>query len=448
VIQYLTAEYLPEHFPERFPIQLPIPLVFIDIGESTCSEWATDYNDLCAALPRLPHEKIAKIFDALVGTEPELVVIDYDLHTEMSGADLSKAEVEHFSAAELAIRKSVQNMKSVPFLIAQPLFRKPKEDQKQTTDYVPVATILHNLDKPNIRFGQVEQDLSQESVLRRFPSFINILYADAALNPNSDDVGRIPHLAMRVCDVLEDTRFCKGTSQRAGVEVFEHAMSGTPDNCGNCIQFRYVLGRNIDRLAQYKVRVIEARALREDLNRSDFASAIKGALVFVGSRARGRGDFHFTPLDVFDGETPGLIVLANEVLAALQNDWLGPTSWVDTLIEKSILIFVSTIIVVLAFWYPRIRAKRAPRNSFLQKVVAWTILVLHFSSTIALVLVFNCILIWWIFIHYFTRGELADPITPMVAAVLDIFVDLSGTIGHRISSWTERLLTMMRESQR
>ena len=38
-------------------------------------------------------------------------------------------------------------------------------------------------------------------------------------------------------------------------------------------------------------------------------SELRDAVLIVGSTARGRGDYHFTPLDVLGGETSGVVVM-------------------------------------------------------------------------------------------------------------------------------------------
>jgi CHASE2 domain-containing sensor protein len=48
-------------------------------------------------------------------------------------------------------------------------------------------------------------------------------------------------------------------------------------------------------------------------------TVFKDAVVVLGSTARGRGDYHITPLDILGGQTAGVVVVANEVVAALEN---------------------------------------------------------------------------------------------------------------------------------
>jgi hypothetical protein len=50
----------------------------------------------------------------------------------------------------------------------------------------------------------------------------------------------------------------------------------------------------------------------------------------------------------------------------------------------------------------------------------------------------NAALMWWISIYSFGSGELIDPVTPVVAAILDILVDVCAIIGDKAASWADR----------
>jgi hypothetical protein len=63
--------------------------------------------------------------------------------------------------------------------------------------------------------------------------------------------------------------------------------------------------------------------------------------------------------------------------------------------------------------------------------------VTHFFFVAAGVILINLVLAGFIFFKLFNLGEIVDPVTPVVAAVLDIIVDISTVIGHRVASWLE-----------
>jgi CHASE2 domain-containing sensor protein len=379
LIQYLTTERFPNFFLERLPFQL----ILIDIGDTTCDEWAMDNQRLCAALPRLPHDKLLEIFKSLAKSKPKLVVVDIDLRSEAVHADPLNPNVDSFTDAEKDIRDAIKTMRETPFLVAEPLIRNPKKDQRQYYDYVAIGTILHKLDKPNLRFGQVEQDFADDRVQRRFPVTEEILYPDLIINANSSDPSRFPHLAVQVCELVTDESLCGRdvTKKRESAEGNERPRSplrfgAMKVDLNDHIQFRYLIARDLGRLANLGVRQIEARAI-PDSNFED--SELRDAVVIVGSTARGRGDYHFTPLDVLGGETSGVVVVANEVVAALENRWLVSPSVLTVIWEKLTLIVLSTGVIFYMFWYPRLRRTRpASAQSFSRRLLSAWLLAIHF----------------------------------------------------------------------
>ena len=355
LIQYLTTECFPNFFLDRLPFQL----ILIDIGDTTCDEWAADNQHLCAALPRLPHDKLLGIFKGLAKSEPKLVVVDIDLRSEAARSNPLDPNVKSFTAAEKNIRDAIKSMEKTPFLIAEPLIRNPKKDQKQYYDYVATGTILHKLGKPNLRFGQVEQDFADDRVLRRLPVTEQILYPDRIINADSADPSRFPHLAVRVCELVTDESLCGRDATQKHKSGKRNGQSRSPLRFGGMevdlndhIQFRYLLARDVGRLANLGVKQIEARAIP---NSNFEESELRDAIVILGSTARGRGDYHFTPLDVLGGETSGVVVVANEVVAALENKWLVSPSLLTVIFEKLTLIVISTVLIFYMFWYPRLR---------------------------------------------------------------------------------------------
>jgi CHASE2 domain len=421
-LQYLTADVLHSH-------PLRIPFVIIDIGDDTCKQWTgNDYGGECSFLPILPHSKLERIFsrmfpeaiDFRIKPKPKLVVVDLDLRPEQPEVDPFKPKVEQFNEAEKAIRSIVEHqMDGVPLLVAQRLIRIPQEGEKQHYNYVAVDTILHQLAEPkrNLRFGQVEQDLGDDSVLRRFPATIQLLRPDT-LDPDPTGINRKEHLALKVCELVRDPdpNLCRRS----------------PDITSGFVEFRYRLARNADRLLDSNVKVIEARSVLAD---SFDVSVLDKAVVIIGSTARGRGDYHFTPLDVWDrGETAGVIVLANEVAAALENEWMHETQWGWELLEKGILVLVSTTLMVLAFWVPWLHWHLPPSRTWRLKFSFGILFVVHFMFVMVGIILVNLILDGFIFFKLFNLGEIVDPVTPVIAAVLDLIVDISTVIGHRVGS--------------
>ena len=210
LVQWLRVE-LPLYVPYGWisNSSLPYKMVFVDVGEATCTEWASKYNGLCAALPRIPHDRLSSVFRRLSESEPKLVIVDIDLRSESPSANPFEVDTTNFTNFENDIRSYVKSMTKTAFVIAQPLLRVPKDNnQIQYYDYIAVATILHSLDKTNLRFGQVEQDLQDDSVLRHFPATVRIRIPNSALNPNTADPGRVWHLAIRICELIADRGLC------------------------------------------------------------------------------------------------------------------------------------------------------------------------------------------------------------------------------------------------
>lgn len=448
IIQYVTAELLPDLFvknPDNWlrrhllhflALKRPRnPIVIIDIDEETCATWARDqYGGLCAALPRLPHKKLREVFEKLKESKPKLVVIDIDLRPERpAGPDSYPLDPDpnSFNDDENSIRDIVQEeMKDIPFLVAQPLIKEPKGDDDYR--YAAAPTFLHNLDKTNLRFGHVEQDrrdiYTDDGVLRRFPATLQINTSSPFLDLKSLCPGLVEHLALKVCEPELGLR-CK--EPKGEPETKDYCGTGPvhPLRFGKMrvppdgyVQFRYSFGRHLDLLANWNVRRVKP---------DDFATlGLKDAIVILGSTARGRGDYHFTPLNVFGGETAGVIVVANEIAAALDNKGLVELNPWWILFEKIMFVAISTIIVYFAFWRPRLRRPAQIASSVAQSIRSGAC----FLMVIAAVVLVNYSLGWLVSFQLFKSGQVADPVTPVVAAVLDGLVDLCSLMGKWIES--------------
>jgi hypothetical protein len=412
-------------------------MVIIDIDEQICDEWAKDkYGGLCAALPRLPHSRLKELFQRLAQSRPKLVVVDIDLRSEeptSPGSDLFDPDVSQFNKDEQDIRDIVKSsMKDVPFLVAQPLIKEPKGAYE--FDYVAAPTVLHKLDKTNLRFGHVEQDLrdiyTDDGVLRRFPATLQINFSPPSVNPRPPCPGLVEHLALRVCE--PDLGLpCKKPSEAPEME--DHCGTGLlttalrfadisvpPDGY---VQFRYSFGRHPERLANWNVRL--AKALDFDIPTLD------DAIVVLGSTARGRGDYHFTPLDVGGGETPGVIVVANEVAAALEGKWLVEPHLGLIGVEKFVFVLISTVIVFFGYWRPQLLRPAQISSSMVKTILVELRSVTRLFSVIAVAVLINFLLGWFISFHIFKSGQVVDPVTPVIAVILDGLVDLC----YRVSSW-------------
>ena len=293
LIQYFTADLLPQLAPDRLPERFP-PMALIDIGEATCFEWAQDYRNICAALPRFPHDELSKVFLRLAGSEPKLVVVDIDLSTEArslrSGPDPFNQDIV-LTRGEKEIREAVLTMRNSAFLVAQPLIRQPKDGDPKHYDYAAVRTILHNLDKPNLRFGQVEQTVDDDGVERRFPASLPIVNSDPILNPHSEDSPkRVRHLAVRVCELITDDTLCGRRDEKpaeAGrVSTAPSSLprfGSRPVSHGDLIQFPFSFSQDV---VSSGIKYIEARAV---LAASFDPSVLTGAICHPwinGSRPR------------------------------------------------------------------------------------------------------------------------------------------------------------------
>lgn len=450
-IQYFVTESAWNKSYER----LPFRLVFIDIGERTCRQWAKkDYDELCAGMPRFPHAELATIFSSLKRAKPKLVVVDIDLRTEKPGSSpfitpgslptpgsSPVRDIDLFTEEEVNIRKSVLEMKNTAFIVAQQLIRQPIEGHAQNYDYRLVATILHGLEKEkdNLRSGQVEQEPGEDGVLRRFIATVELTHPDSVLNPNATDPKLAQHLALRVCELIEDQTLCgRERSGSAKTTTAGPHFGSLPINSkGDRIQFPYSLPRTVGRLGDSGVAVLEARSL---LAPSFEMSALDDAIVIFGSTARGRGDYHVTPLDVFGGETAGLVIVANEVVAALRDRWLLRPHWLVIVLEKLGLIIVSTIVVFFGFWYLHFRMRNDDGTSkgLMRRILSIILVSGHFTVVVLAAVLINAVIMWFISVRSYRTGELIDPVTPVVAAILDIVVDVCAMIKEKAASWADQ----------
>jgi CHASE2 domain-containing sensor protein len=437
---YKTSDIVQYYAVAKSP-KLLFHLVLIDIGERTCQQWAKEsYDGWCAGLPHFPHAELAQIFGSITKAKPRLVVVDLDLRTEQPGAGPFAIDVDSLTDDENKIRSYVKGMDSTPFVIAQPLIRQPQQHQPEQYDYRLEATILHKLEKPNMRFGQVEQELADDGVIRRFVSTVAVTHQDKFLNPDAPGPMLVEHLALRVCELVTDAHMCgrQGVAAQAVASGTHPLRFGSHEVSANqAIQFPYLLQRDLSRLGPQNVAVIEARAVTA----SNFdASSLDDAVVVIGSTARGRGDHHVTPLDAFGGDTAGVVVLANEVAAALSDKRLESPGWLPLLLEKLILILLSTWLILFGFWYWHSPAgnKQAMQQNKTQKMRKYSLRTGHFILIITATFLLNVAVMWFVSFRYFGYGELIDPVTPVVAAVLDILVDICAIVGGIAAFWAER----------
>ncbi len=346
----------------------------------------------------------------------------------MVDVDLREETGSNYTEADKQIRDVILQLKDVPVIVAQPL------DRVATTsgfDYHLAPTILHDLSKDNLRFGQVEQYLDDEDgVERRFPAALPVDNANQLLNPKAyNPAGFAWHLALRVCELITDVEVC---GHRDDPKLLPPRFGARRVSVFDNVQFRYALPRRIGDLIRYDVKQIEAR-------NSISPELLKGAVVILGSTARGRGDFHTTPLDVLGGDTPGVVMIANEVIAALNDSGLEPPRVWGVLAEKLVLILISTALVWYLFWYRKMYQQRpAGRRSVARRVLSACWLGSYFALVVIATIAINALLVWTFSFYLLGWGEVTDPVTPVVAAVLDAVVDLSATTGHKVAGWVDR----------
>jgi CHASE2 domain-containing sensor protein len=317
-------------------------------------------------------------------------------------------------------------MVNTPFLVAQPLIKVP--DGSGNYAYYAARTILHDIAKPNLLFGHVEQLIDSDGVMRRFEATVPVR------NPGQNSPDRVPHLALKTCEALVDPALCGRTPTPLQTYPVTQLMFGsTVVDAKEHVQFRYVLPRDVSRLFERNVISLEA----VDVEKSPLdARAFEGAIVFLGSTARGRGDYHITPLNVATGETAGVVIVMNEVLAALLDKRLTLPSFLVVSVEKLLLILASAVFIFLFFWRPFIR--KHGKVGFLE--LSWAVqvgVILWFGGGVLLLVAFNVLAIVLISFYSLAHGEIADPITPVVAAVFDVVVDVCAIIGHKVAAIAE-----------
>ncbi len=438
---YLASDTAQHLAADVFPPDLPRKVVLIDIGERSCLEWAKQsHGGICALLPRLSHGALAAVFKKLEQTNPKLVVVDVDLQSEAATtADGPEpySWPKSVTPDEESIRQSVLNMTDTPFLVAQPMIRAP--DNSQSYDYYAAKTILHGIAKTNLFFGHVEQAIDSDGVMRRFPATLHVR------NPGQNSPQPVPHLALKTCEALIDLGLCGRESKSAQAIPAKHQLVFGSDviDANDYVQFRYVLPRDVSRL--FKRNVISLEAIDVVRNPID-AAAFEGAIIFLGSTARGREDYHITPLNVVAGETAGVVVVMNEVLAALLDRRLASPSFFVVSVEKLLLILFSAGLIFILFWKPFIE-KYGSKGFFgisgreRAKVILW------FALVVVLLIVCNALAIGLISFYSLAHGEIADPITPVVAAIFDVVVDICAIIGHKVATVADGYWAHFREQR-
>jgi CHASE2 domain-containing sensor protein len=426
--QYFASELLPYYAPGRFRQRLAHPLIVIDIGEQTCAEWAKKYSRSdCAALPRWPHDELAGLFRKLVGAKPRLVVVDFDLRTEAVPAP-GTTEIK-FTDKENEIREVVRSMTDTPFLVMLPLVRAPRNEGDPTlSDPVAATTILHGLEneKKNLRFGHFETLFDDDGVMRRFPATRPIANPGRAVNPHSEVPGRVWHFAVQACELVPD---CGGGHGRATPSAprFGNRAVGLDE----AVQFPYLISRDLSQLVALNVKQVEARSAVPQ-------SLLNDAVVILGSTARGRGDYHLTPLDVLGGDTAGVVIVANEVMDALADKSLVSPHPGEVIAEKLALIVLSTALIFFGFWIFYVNPRPSANHGVVWKLLVLGLIALHFGVVVGITILINAGLTAYIAFYSLGHGELADPVTPVIAAILDAIVALCAIIGNYVASWADR----------
>jgi CHASE2 domain-containing sensor protein len=430
--QHLTADLVPPAMPAK--------VILIDIGERSCLEWAKqNHGGICALLPRLSHSGLAAVFKKLEQTNPKLVVVDIDLQSEAPTAAVGPEPFswpKSITPDEESIRQSVLRMVGTPFLVAQHLIKVP--DGKQGYEYYAARTILHDVTKSNLFFGHIEQLIDSDGVMRRFQATLRVR------NPGANSPDPVPHLALKACEAIVDPELCGREPGRTQASAATRLMFGSNTiDANDYVQFRYVLPRDASRLFDRNVISLEAI----DVNRSAIdVTAFDGAIVFLGSTARGRGDYHITPLNVAAGETAGIVIVMNEVLAALLDRRLTSPSFLTVSIEKLFFILASAGLIFLFFWMPFI--KRYGASGFFDLPCGTRArIILRFIFVVALLLVINALAIVLISFYSLRHGEIADPITPVVAAVFDVVVDVCAITGHKVATMADKYWAEWRDGR-
>lgn len=428
-----TAQHLAA---DLHPPTMPAPVVLIDIGERSCLEWAKqNHGGICGLLPRLSHGRLAAVFKKLEQAKPKLVVVDIDLQSDAPTAATGPDPFSWPASVtpdEESIRRSVVRMASTPFLVAQPLIKVP--DGSQGYQYYAARTILHSLTKPNLFFGHINQSIDFDGVIRRFQATLPVR------NPGQNSPDRVPHLALKACEALPEPELCGREPASTHGPPAKLMFGSHVLDPEEFVQFRYVLTRDVSRLFAQKVTSLEAI----DVERAADVAAFDGAIVFVGSTALGRGDYHVTPLNAASAETAGVVIVMNEVLAALLDKKLASPSFLMVSVEKLFFIFFSAGLIFLLFWKPYI-ARYGARGFF---DFGWGLrarIVLWFVFVAFLLLLINAIAILLISFYSLRHGEIADPITPVVAAIFDVVVDVCAIIGHKVAGWGDEYWARFRE---
>ena len=163
--------------------------------------------------------------------------------------------------------------------------------------------------------------------------------------------------------------------------------------------------------------------------RSSFLARLRAAAATTISR----------PWTCSEAETAGIIVIANEVAAALDDRWLSSPSLTWLLFEKFVLIVLSTAVIFIGFWYWHIPTPDYAKEKLGRRLLCYGATAMHFTAIVLLTITLNALLVGFISFHSFRNGELIDPVTPVIGAFLDIFVDLCAMIKNTAPNLANRI---------
>ncbi len=90
-----------------------------------------------------------------------------------------------------------------------------------------------------------------------------------------------------------------------------------------------------------------------------------------------------------------------------------------------------TIFLMFWYWYPQLLELQA--SSLTHNILV----TLHFLVAVGLTILINGAVIWVLFFWAFGHGEVVDPVTPVVAAILDSVVELCSIIGRKVAAAVE-----------
>lgn len=462
----------------------PFRIITVDIDDESCAQWAVDLQYMaCYAFAELPPEKLSEIIEQIgkklarrapaADTAAKIVVaLDILLPLTQSWGQMSAAQqwlrdlvfaLTESSCGdepvpEFKLRNSdeVLDIQPLTVVVPVPLFsdlrRAVGSGNGKHRAMHAYPTIFHcpaaegaggraasfTVPKGHLRFAHAEQVIDADGKFRRTLYKIPLVDGATASEDGKHDGGAASYLRPIASEVCADV-YGSGSS-RLCPEPDKKDKDGalwTKYSFGVDVLLPYAIDEAVrNEVERFHSAIAPYQAVRFLQNDTAFAGLMASSekldavVVVVGASATQRRDYMPTPIDFAGVETPGIVVIANQIIGTLANQTLHSVSTAGKLIEKAVLI---CIMAGFATWYwhgvhrrakvRRLAARSRTFSSFASDMILFVLMI-------GTVLAIGTGIVVYFGVYRFGHGDVTDPAGLLIALVLDLLIEVSCPLGH------------------